>query len=82
MFDYIGVSASLGDRMVEWVDNLHEHFRDPAVVRSGRYLPPAAPGYSVQMLPESLDEYEFPDGPAWRGVRPSAGPAYDGEVSR
>lgn len=71
MFDYIGVSASADDRIVEWVDNLHEHFRDPAVVRSGRYLAPTAPGYSIEMLPESLDQYEFPNGPVWRGATPT-----------
>jgi L-fuconate dehydratase len=67
-FDYIAVSGSLDDRVVEWVDHLHEHFRDPAVVREGRYAAPRAPGYSIEMLPASLDEYEFPDGPAWAGV--------------
>jgi L-fuconate dehydratase len=72
MFDYIGVSASLDDRIVEWVDHLHEHFRYPAVVRSGRYLAPTAPGYSIEMLDASLDQYEFPNGPAWRGVPASA----------
>ena len=71
MFDYIGVSASLDDRIVEWVDHLHEHFRYPAVVRSGRYVAPTAPGYSVEMLEASLDQYEFPNGPAWRGTPPS-----------
>jgi L-fuconate dehydratase len=69
MFDYIAVSTSFDNRIVEWVDNLHEHFRDPAVVHSGRYLAPTAPGYSVEMLPESLDEYEFPNGSAWQGAR-------------
>jgi L-fuconate dehydratase len=64
-FDYIAVSGSLENRVVEWVDHLHEHFRDPAVVRNGRYLAPTAPGYSIEMLPESLDEYAFPEGPAW-----------------
>jgi L-fuconate dehydratase len=68
MFDYIGVSASFDDRIVEWVDHLHEHFRDPAVVRAGRYLAPTAPGYSIEILSESLDQYEFPDGPVWRGA--------------
>ena len=72
MFDYIAVSASFDDRIVEWVDHLHEHFRDPAVVRAGRYLAPTAPGYSIEILSESLDQYEFPDGPAWRGVPPLA----------
>src|SRR6266536_876057 len=64
-FDFIAVSGSLENRMVEWVDNLHEHFREPAVVRNGRYRLPLAPGYSVEMLPESVDEYEYPDGRAW-----------------
>lgn len=66
MFDYIAVSASLEDRIVEYVDHLHEHFVNPVVVRDGRYLPPAAPGFSITMKPASLDEYEFPNGPVWR----------------
>ncbi|HUI41721.1 MAG TPA: L-fuconate dehydratase [Terriglobia bacterium] len=66
MFDYIAVSASLEDRIVEYVDHLHEHFVNPVVVRDGRYLPPTAPGFSITMKPASLDEYEFPNGPAWR----------------
>lgn len=65
MFDYIGVSGSLDDRIVEWVDHLHEHFRHPAVVRAGRYVAPTAPGYSIEMLAGSLDRYEFPNGRAW-----------------
>ena len=64
-FDYIAVSGSLENRVVEWVDHLHEHFRDPAVVAGGRYVAPALPGYSIEMLPSSLDEFEFPAGPAW-----------------
>jgi L-fuconate dehydratase len=65
MFDYVAVSASLEHRMVEWVDHLHEHFADPAVVRDGRYVAPTAPGYSIEMLPDSLARYEFPYGLAW-----------------
>ena len=68
LFDYIAVSGSLENRVVEWVDHLHEHFRYPAVVREGRYVVPRDPGYSVEMLPESLDEYEFPHGIAWADV--------------
>ena len=68
LFDYVAVSGSLENRVVEWVDHLHEHFRDPAEVRGGRYVAPTAPGYSIEMLPESLDEYAFPNGPAWADV--------------
>jgi L-fuconate dehydratase len=73
LFDYIAVSGSLENRVVEWVDHLHEHFRDPAVVAGGRYLAPSAPGYSIEMLPESLDRYEFPGGPAWLGAELEVG---------
>lgn len=65
IFDYISVSASLEDRVLEYVDHLHEHFLDPVVVRDGRYLAPTAPGYSITMKPESLDRFEFPVGAAW-----------------
>jgi L-fuconate dehydratase len=65
IFDFVAVSGSLENRVVEWVDHLHEHFRDPAVVEQGRYLVPRAPGYSIEMLPSTLEEYAFPDGPTW-----------------
>ena len=72
-FDFIAVSGSLDGRLVEWVDHLHEHFKEPAVVERGRYLAPLAPGYSIEMLPSSLDEYEFPNGPAWVPVEGAVG---------
>ena len=65
VFDYVAISGSLEGRIVEWVDHLHEHFVEPAVVEHGRYRVPTAPGYSVEMLPGSLEEYAYPDGPAW-----------------
>jgi L-fuconate dehydratase len=66
MFDYIAVSASLEHRVLEYVDHLHEHFRTPVRMRQGRYMPPTAPGYSVEMHPTSLQEYAFPGGRAWQ----------------
>jgi len=67
IFDYMCVSASLEDRVVEYVDHLHEHFVDPVVVRDGRYLVPTAPGYSITMRAESLAHYAYPNGPVWKG---------------
>jgi L-fuconate dehydratase len=66
IFDYICVSASLENRVVEFVDHLHEHFLDPVRLSHGRYMPPSRAGYSIEMKPESLVEFSFPDGPAWR----------------
>jgi L-fuconate dehydratase len=65
IFDYVAVSGSLEDRVVEYVDHLHEHFLAPAVVRDGRYVAPTLPGYSITMRPESLARYAFPGGEAW-----------------
>ena len=65
IFDYLCVSASLDDRIVEYVDHLHEHFVHPVVVRGGRYMPPTAPGYSIEMKTRSLREYAYPHGAAW-----------------
>ncbi|MBM2620990.1 fuconate dehydratase [Actinoplanes sp. LDG1-06] len=65
IFDYLRVGTSLDGRMVEYVDHLHEHFADPVRTREGRYLVPDQPGYSSDMLPASIAEFSFPDGPAW-----------------
>jgi L-fuconate dehydratase len=35
-------------------------------MRGGRYVAPEAPGYSIEMRPQSLEEYAFPGGAAWR----------------
>jgi L-fuconate dehydratase len=59
MIDYICVSGTFENRVLEFVDHLHEHFVDPVVIRQGRYMPPKRPGYSIEMKPASLDAYEF-----------------------
>ncbi len=66
MFDYIAVSGSLENRLIEYVDHLHEHFLHPCVVRHGHYVVPTSPGYSIEMKPLSLAEHSFPGGTAWR----------------
>ncbi len=68
LFDYIAVSGSLENRVLEYVEHLHEHFLDPVRIRNGRYVAPQAPGYSITMRPESLHEFEYPAGPAWRNA--------------
>ena len=65
MVDLVAVSGQTQDRVIEYVDHLHEHFEDPAVIEHGRYVAPTTPGFSARMKPESLDAYRFPDGSAW-----------------
>ena len=64
LFDYICVSASLKNRIVEFVDHLHEHFVDPVRMGHGHYMPPSNPGYRIEIRPESLVQDSYPDGPA------------------
>lgn len=65
MIDYIAISGSKENRIIEYVDHLHEHFLDPVTIRNGAYMPPEKPGYSIEMKPESLRNYEFPKGKIW-----------------
>ena len=65
IYDYVAVSASLEDRVLEYVDHLHEHFLDPVIIKDGRYLPPEAPGYSITMREGSRQAHSYPNGAAW-----------------
>jgi len=65
MFDYVSISTSKQDRVVEYVDHLHEHFLDPCVIVNGAYMPPTLPGYSITMKPDSLRDFTYPGGAAW-----------------
>jgi L-fuconate dehydratase len=66
MVDFIAIAGSHEGRVAEYVDHLHEHFTNPSFVRTGAYVAPSAPGYGITMKPESIERYEFPDGPVWR----------------
>ncbi|XP_035293326.1 mitochondrial enolase superfamily member 1 isoform X2 [Cricetulus griseus] len=66
IFDYISVSASLQNRMCEYVDHLHEHFKYPVVIKHASYLPPKDAGYSTEMKEESVKKHQYPDGEVWK----------------
>ncbi|WP_428936017.1 L-fuconate dehydratase [Streptomyces sp. ACT015] len=65
MFDYVAVTGTTEDRVIEYVDHLHEHFTDPVTIRAGRYTAPTAPGFSAALRPESIARYTFPGGTFW-----------------
>ncbi len=69
MIDYTRISASIGDRVLEYADHLHEHFEEPCIVRDGRYIAPQAPGFGVKMKASSVAAHTFPTGPVWTGRR-------------
>lgn len=59
MIDYIAISGEKDSRRIEFVDHLHEHFIDPCVVSDGAYITPRAAGFSIQMKPEALRNFQF-----------------------
>jgi len=69
MFDYVAVSGTWEDRVIEHVDHLHEHFVTPVRLERGRYRAPLAPGGSGEMLAASVAQHRYPDGPVWTARR-------------
>ncbi|HEY9373589.1 L-fuconate dehydratase [Streptomyces sp.] len=65
MFDYLALSGTTENRVIEYVDHLHQHFTEPVVIRDGHYAAPLAPGFSAAMRAESMAEYRYPDGTFW-----------------
>ncbi|MGW4895732.1 enolase C-terminal domain-like protein [Kitasatospora sp. NPDC004240] len=65
MFDYVAVSGSTEDRVIEYVDHLHEHFTVPVRIERGHYVAPTVPGLGAQLHPASAADHLYPDGPAW-----------------
>ena len=70
IIDYVVVSADLEDHFTEYVDHLHEHMVFPTNIRDGRYILPTDAGYSSEIKPGSLKEYNFPSGSYWTDVHP------------
>ncbi|HEU5417977.1 MAG TPA: enolase C-terminal domain-like protein [Streptosporangiaceae bacterium] len=66
IFDYVAVSGSLEDRIIEYVDHLHENFVDPVQVSGSRYVVPDAPGYSAEIRRPALARFAYPHGAAWQ----------------
>jgi L-fuconate dehydratase len=71
IFDYVCVSASLENRMIEYVDHLHEHFLAPVVISGGAYQVPTQPGYSIEIFPATMSQYRYPDGEYWAESKPT-----------
>lgn len=59
MIDFVAVSGTMEGRVIEYVDHLHEHFVEPCIIRNAAYMPPASPGFSIEMKPSSIDRYTF-----------------------
>lgn len=63
--DYIAVSASLEDRMLEYADGFQEAFVSPAVAVNGAYQVPSVHGLGVELTDVGLQAYSYPEGSEW-----------------
>ncbi|WP_042989183.1 enolase C-terminal domain-like protein, partial [Bifidobacterium longum] len=61
MFDYVSVSGEMEDRVVEYVDNQHEYFVHPTVIKNGRYVAPLTPGNGTEMKIDECMKYLHKD---------------------
>ncbi|WP_206475742.1 L-fuconate dehydratase [Microbacterium sp. KRD172] len=61
MFDFVAVTGTREGRLIEFVDHLHEHFVVPTDIQGGSYMPPTAPGVSMEMKAETIAKY------TWKG---------------
>lgn len=66
MFDFVAVGGTHPDRVVEFVDHLHEHFVIPTNIQNARYLPPTKAGAGAEMHAKSVAEFTYPTGVQWK----------------
>nr|XP_050860591.1 mitochondrial enolase superfamily member 1-like [Vespula vulgaris] len=66
MWDFVSLSGTTTDRVIEYVDQQHEHFENPVQLRNACYMPPIAPGYSTKLKNDCISNYIYPDGTEWR----------------
>ena len=67
ILDFVSISKSTHGKMAEYIDHLQEHFVHPLgkIVKNARYTAPTVPGLGCDMLPSTLDEFEYPKGSYW-----------------
>lgn len=69
MYDFVALSGTTDDRVIEYVDHLHEHFVDPVRTAHAHYVTPTEPGFSAQMHATSIAAYTYPNGTFWTADR-------------
>jgi L-fuconate dehydratase len=65
MFDAVAVTGHHADRVVEFVDHLHEHFVVPTDIQNAHYMPPLKPGTGGEMYAQTISDFTFPTGKEW-----------------
>ncbi len=66
MIDYALINGEKDNKVVEYQDSLHNHFKFPCRIVKGNYIPPKDHGYSIEMKEKSVIEFSYPNGNYWK----------------
>lgn len=65
-WDYTSVSGTKEGRYIEFVDQQHDQFVNPAIVENAHYIAPSSPGYCTELTSECLEKFAYPNGSEWQ----------------
>ncbi|PBC34073.1 Mitochondrial enolase superfamily member [Apis cerana cerana] len=68
MWDFICLNTSTENRVIEYVDQQHEHFEYPVYIQNACYMPPTRPGYSTKFTEDTIKNYSYPNGEKWKNM--------------
>lgn len=65
-WDFVNLSGTKDGKFIEYVDQQHDQFVNPAQVSNACYMPPTAPGYNTELKQDSVDNFSYPNGKEWQ----------------
>jgi L-fuconate dehydratase len=65
-WDFVSLSGTKEGRYIEYVDQQHDQFVNPATVVNAHYMPIITPGYNTELKQDSVDNFSYPNGKEWQ----------------
>lgn len=66
-WDYISLSGTKEGKYIEYVDQQHDQFVHPAVVKNAHYMPViSAHGFNTELTGDCVKLYTYPNGEKWQ----------------
>lgn len=65
MWDFICLSQSTENRVIEFIDCEHGYFVNPVHIIDGTYVAPTLPGYSTMLKEKVVERWSYPFGSRW-----------------
>lgn len=67
-WDYVSLSGIKEGRYIEYVDQQHDQFVNPARVENANYMAPTQAGYNTELKQETIDNFSYPNGEEWQDL--------------